>query len=92
MTWNRGDDREPLIILEQSKDTRRVFVTSSTNDGTIWSQPREITADVAAECARLVHEHISPIDDVRASAQYRGWVAEAVVARMITDTAREAGA
>ena len=46
LTWNRGDDREPLIILEQSKDTRRVFVTSSTNDGTIWSQPREITADV----------------------------------------------
>jgi CO/xanthine dehydrogenase FAD-binding subunit len=53
---------------------------------------REITADVAAECARLVHENISPIDDVRASAQYRGWVAEAVVSRMITDTAREAGA
>jgi carbon-monoxide dehydrogenase medium subunit len=53
---------------------------------------REITEDVAAECARLVHQHISPIDDVRASAQYRGWVAEAVVARMITDTAREAGA
>ena len=53
---------------------------------------REITGDVAAECARLVHEHIAPIDDVRASAQYRGWVAEAVVARLITDTAREAGA
>ena len=33
---------------------------------------REITEDVAAECARLVHEHIAPIDDVRASAQYRG--------------------
>jgi CO/xanthine dehydrogenase FAD-binding subunit len=53
---------------------------------------REITEDAAAECARLVHEHIAPIDDVRASAQYRGWVAEAVVARMITDTAREARA
>ena len=53
---------------------------------------REITGEVAAECARLVHEHIAPIDDVRASAQYRGWVAEAVVARLITDTAREARA
>jgi len=53
---------------------------------------REITEEVAAECARLVHEHIAPIDDVRASAQYRGWVAEAVVARLITDTAREARA
>ena len=50
---------------------------------------REITEEVAAECARLVHEHIAPIDDVRASAQYRGWVAEAVVARLITDTARD---
>jgi aerobic carbon-monoxide dehydrogenase medium subunit len=53
---------------------------------------REIDDDVAAECARLVHEHISPIDDVRASGQYRGWVAEAVVARMIADTVREARA
>jgi CO/xanthine dehydrogenase FAD-binding subunit len=53
---------------------------------------REITEEVAAEGARLVHEHIAPIDDVRASAQYRGWVAEAVVARLITDTAREARA
>src|SRR5664280_1152412 len=53
---------------------------------------REITDDVAAECAGLVHEHISPIDDVRASARYRGWVAGAVVARIITDTAREARA
>lgn len=53
---------------------------------------REITEEVAAECARLVHEHIAPIDDVRASAQYRGWVAEAVVARLITDTARAAKA
>jgi CO/xanthine dehydrogenase FAD-binding subunit len=53
---------------------------------------REITEAVAAECARLIHEHIAPIDDVRASAQYRGWVAEAVVARLITDTARDARA
>jgi aerobic carbon-monoxide dehydrogenase medium subunit len=53
---------------------------------------REITGDVAEKAARLVHEHIAPIDDVRASAQYRGWVAEAVVARLITDTARDARA
>lgn len=30
MTWNRGDDREPEIIAQTSKDTRRIFVTSST--------------------------------------------------------------
>jgi len=53
---------------------------------------REITEAVAAECARLVHEHIAPIDDLRASGRYRGWVAEAVVARMIADTANEARA
>jgi len=51
---------------------------------------RELTAEAAAETARLVHEHISPIDDVRASGRYRGWVAEAVVARMLTQIADEA--
>jgi len=45
-TWNRGDDREHGIIAGQSKDTRRVFVISSTDDGLTWSKPGEITADV----------------------------------------------
>jgi sialidase-1 len=44
LTWNRGDDAEPQIIAQQSKDTRRVFVTSSGDDGLTWSGPREITA------------------------------------------------
>ncbi len=46
MTWNRGDDREPAIIDRTSIDTRRVFVTSSSDDGRSWAPPREITADV----------------------------------------------
>ena len=46
MTWNRGDDHEADIIALSSKDTRRVFVTCSQDDGKTWSQPREITADV----------------------------------------------
>jgi sialidase-1 len=46
MTWNRGDDHEKEINAGQSKDTRRVFVTSSTDDGASWVQPREITAVV----------------------------------------------
>lgn len=46
LTWNRGEDREPQIIAQQSKDTRRVFVTSSSDDGRTWARPREITADV----------------------------------------------
>ena len=44
-TWNRGDDPESRIINQTSKDTRRVFVTSSRDDGNTWSRPREITAD-----------------------------------------------
>jgi len=46
MTWNRGDDREPAIIDGTSIDTRRVFVTSSVDDGLTWAPPREITTDV----------------------------------------------
>ncbi len=46
LTWNRGDDHEGQIIAQQSKDPRRVFVTSSTDDGATWTKPREITADV----------------------------------------------
>ena len=44
-TWNRGDDHESQIIAQTSKDTRRVFVTHSTDDGLSWSDPREITAE-----------------------------------------------
>ncbi len=45
-TWNRGDDREQDIIAGRSKDTRRVFVISSTNDGLTWAEPQEMTASV----------------------------------------------
>lgn len=45
-TWNRGDDRESQIIAQTSKDTRRVFVTHSIDDGLNWSDPQDITADV----------------------------------------------
>ena len=46
MTWNRGEDREPQIIARTARDTRRVFVTHSRDDGLTWAPPREITADV----------------------------------------------
>lgn len=45
-TWNLGADREPQIIERTSKDTRRVFVMSSSDEGRSWSKPREITAGV----------------------------------------------
>ena len=44
-TWNLGEDREPQIIAQESKDTRRVFVIHSEDDGKTWSEPREITVD-----------------------------------------------
>ena len=46
LTWNRGDDPERKIIAQQSRDTRRVFLTHFTDDGLTWSGPREISADV----------------------------------------------
>jgi sialidase-1 len=33
MTWNRGDDRESAIKKNTSRDTRRVWVSKSNNDG-----------------------------------------------------------
>lgn len=45
-TWNRGDDHEPQIIAQKSKDTRRVFLLKSKDEGRTWSEPVEITGSV----------------------------------------------
>lgn len=45
-TWNLGEDREPDIIKQKSKDTRRVFVLVSADEGKTWSEPEEITSAV----------------------------------------------
>lgn len=45
-TWNDGTDHERDIHARTSKDTRRVFVLSSDDDGLTWSEPREITSSV----------------------------------------------
>lgn len=44
--WNLGEDHEPQIIASESKDTRRVFVLTSEDDGQTWSTPRDITTQV----------------------------------------------
>ncbi len=44
LTWNLGQDKESEIIRNTSKDTRRVFVTHSADDGRTWAGPAEITA------------------------------------------------
>lgn len=46
MTWNRGDDNELEIINGVSKDTRRVFISYSADNGSTWSKPEEITPSV----------------------------------------------
>lgn len=45
-TWNLGTDHESDIIKGTSKDTRRVFVISSSDEGQSWSSAKEITKDV----------------------------------------------
>ncbi len=46
MTWNLGEDHEREIIARTSRDTRRVYITSSTDDGRTWAAPKEITSAV----------------------------------------------
>ncbi len=43
MTWNHGEDTERQIMQNAGRDTRRVFVTHSDDDGRTWAEPREIT-------------------------------------------------
>lgn len=45
-TWNLGSDHEKDIINGSSKDTRRVFVLFSTDEGNTWSTAKEITKTV----------------------------------------------
>jgi sialidase-1 len=46
MTWNHGEDDEGKIKRNMGRNTRRVFVTHSDDDGRMWAPPQEITADV----------------------------------------------
>lgn len=48
-TWNLGEDHESEIIRQTSKDTRRIFILESRDEGNSWSQPREITSSVKQE-------------------------------------------
>lgn len=46
MTWNLGEDDIGSINDGTSKDTRRVFLTTSGDDGLTWAAPKEITSSV----------------------------------------------
>lgn len=45
-TWNLGADHEPMIINQISKNTRRIYVMNSIDDGRSWSTAKDITNDV----------------------------------------------
>ncbi|MFA5858884.1 MAG: sialidase family protein, partial [Elusimicrobiota bacterium] len=46
LTWNLGGDHEKQIHLGTSTDTRRVFLTSSTDDGKTWVKPVDLTNEL----------------------------------------------
>jgi sialidase-1 len=46
MTWNLGSEGEKKINAGTSQGSRRVFITSSQDDGLTWTRPREITTQV----------------------------------------------
>jgi sialidase-1 len=43
LTWNLGTDKESAIMDGTAEDTRRVLVTSSTDNGSTWGDPTPIT-------------------------------------------------
>lgn len=44
LTRNLGDDSEQKILARMARETRTVWVCSSTDDGATWTQPVDITA------------------------------------------------
>lgn len=49
MTWNHGTDHESKIMTGESSSPRRVFITSSNDDGLTWSNPTEISDTTRAD-------------------------------------------
>lgn len=46
MTWRRKSDDSALNQILKDRDSHRVFVTYSENDGCTWAEPRDITEQV----------------------------------------------
>lgn len=44
LTWNHGKDVEKKIMAGTGIDTRRVWMSHSTNDGHTWTKPIDVTA------------------------------------------------
>ncbi len=48
LTWNAGDISEREVATGFGQDSRRVFVTNSTDGGETWAAPRDITVHTKA--------------------------------------------
>lgn len=46
LTWNAGDVAERGVAAGFGRDSRRVYLSRSTDDGVTWSAPADITATV----------------------------------------------
>lgn len=49
MSWNHGDDKRITMANGTSNDTRRIYYTYSENEGTSWSEPKQITEQVKSK-------------------------------------------
>jgi sialidase-1 len=45
-TWNSGAAKEKQISSQAVRESRRVFITHSSDDGLTWTKPEEITSSV----------------------------------------------
>lgn len=46
LTWNNSDDKSSNLHEGTGKDTRRVYICHSKDDGYTWTKPQEITKSV----------------------------------------------
>lgn len=45
-SWSLGEDEFESIFRSEGKDTRRIFIFYSEDDGKSWTPPKEITRDI----------------------------------------------
>ncbi len=70
LTWNLGSDHERDIIAQKSKDTRRVFVTQSSDHGATWTAPKEITSSTKKE--NWTWYATGPVHGIQMTKKYEG--------------------
>jgi CO/xanthine dehydrogenase FAD-binding subunit len=59
------------------------FVNEALTGGGAWDSPRPVDGDMIAHFAELIRGEVTPIDDVRATADYRRHVAGVIAGRAL---------